>query len=44
MKNFQDPNLTEKDIDDIYNRMMESSKDDKKEGIDYLSFLKNSIN
>ena len=37
MKNFQDPNLTEKDIEDIYNRMVDSSKDDKG-GIDYNAF------
>ena len=43
MKNFQDPNLKEKDIDDIYNRMISVAKDPKL-GVDYHAFLKNSIN
>ena len=43
MKNFQDPNLTEKDIDDIYTRMLETTTD-AKGGIDYNAFLKHSIN
>ena len=42
MRNFQDPNLKEKDVDDIYNRMLSTSKD-QKEGVDYHAFLKNSI-
>ena len=40
MKNFQDPNLTEKDIQDIYNSML---KDPQQKGIDYQSFLKKAM-
>jgi Ca2+-binding EF-hand superfamily protein len=43
MKNFKDPNLTEKDMEDIYMRMIESTKDSKS-GIDYNAFLRHSIN
>ena len=43
MNNFQDKNLMPKDIEDIYNRMREDTTEEG-DGIDYLAFLKNSIN
>ena len=41
MRNFQDPNLTEKDISEIYHSMLKDSKTEK--GIDYDAFLKKSL-
>ena len=42
MNNFQDPNLTEKDINDIYSSIAKDSKDRSK-GIDYDAFLKKAM-
>ena len=41
MRNFQDPNLTDKDIQDIYNSMLKDSKN--QEGIDFNAFLKKAL-
>lgn len=41
MRNFQDPNLTDKDINDIYGSMLKDSK--SPDGIDFNAFLKKSL-